>query len=289
MSFGPREANYPPAAQPGTLAGDPGTYSALIDAASAKRAQELANLLNWTRQLPEEGTSLGLEECLGTLSDADRRAAIGAYWRTRESMARYQLLSHELDQMNAVATAALAGHDRPRGAEAMLQVHYAQQSLKAAQVEAHLALVADQFALTQLTRRPLADHWVLAGTSPHGGEYRLKADAQPQSIADSFAFRRATAVVPALHRCLEEQAEAVVLADASRAAYGAAFEAGQAPVEQLLAAFEREATATQSFLSSLTRYNTEIAGYALVVLPPQSPAPMLARALVTQAALAPAK
>ena len=126
----------------------------------------------------------------------------------------------------------------------------------------------------------------MPSTPPHGGGYRLKADAQPHAIADTYSFKRSTVVVPALHRTLQQQAESVVLADAQRVLRGRRGQAGAGSPSQLLAAIELQTNQTRAFLTTLTRYNTEIGDYALVVLPPQSPAALLVRAMVTQTTLA---
>jgi hypothetical protein len=291
LEFGPHQVNRQPlpsglAAAPAAVPADPGLYSALIGAAPAKRAQELAGLLNWNRTLPAEpSTPLSLEDCLAAVPDAGRQAAVAAYWRGRQAIAGYQAVMQEIEQLDAAAAAVLKYRGRPGGAEAMLQVRYARLSLEAARVEAQLTLLAEQFALTQLVHRPLDRPWSLPSTPPHGGGYRLKADAQPHAVADSFSFKRLTVVVPALHLTLEQQAEAVVLADAQRVAAASAAEAGSVGVEQLLAAVEQQANQTRAFLATLTRYNTEIGDYALVVLPPQSPAGTLVRAMVTPTTL----
>jgi hypothetical protein len=284
IEFGPHEANRQPlpASEPAAAQADPGLYSGLLDVAPAKRAQELAGLLNWNRLAPQDpSTPLSLEECLAEVPGNARPAAIAAYWRARQAIAGYQAVMQEIDQLDAAAAALLQHHDRPGNAEAMLQVRYARLSLEASRVEAQLTLLAEQFTLTQLARRPLDQPWLLPSTPPHGGGYLLKADAQPHTISDSFAFKRSTAVVPALHRSLQEQALAVVLADAQRVRLAGETEAGAAMPPQLLAAIEQQANQTRAFLATLTRYNTEIGDYALVVLPPQSPADLLVRAMVT--------
>lgn len=287
LQFGPHEVQrqpLPASAASGAPA-DPGLYSALAGAAPAKRAQELAGLLNWNRQLSaESGTPLSLEQCMAALPAGSRQSALAAYWRTRQAMADSQAVLQEIEQLNAAQAAVLRNRQHPRGAEAMLHVRSGQLDLAAAEIDAQLALLAEQFALTQVLGWPLEKPWALPSTAPHGGGYRLKADAQPHAIADSFAFKRSTVIVPALHLTLQQQADAVVLADAERAMLSAAVENGSATVEQLLAAINRQSQETRSFLATLTRYNTEIGSYALAVLPPQTPPDTVVRALVTPAA-----
>jgi hypothetical protein len=288
LPFGPHEVNRQPLPHAAAAAppADPGLYSALAGAEPAKRAQELANLLNWNRQLSTDAAvPLSLEECLAAAPASARQMAIATYWRARRAMADFQAVVQEIDQLDGAAAAVLKFRDRPRSAESMLYVRYARLDLEAAKTEAQLSLLAEQFTLTQLVHRPLEQPWVLPSTAPHGGGYRLKADAQPHAVADSFAFKRSTVVVPALHATLQEQAETVVLADADRVLVTSAVQSGSTDVQQLLAAIDRQADQTRAFLATLTRYNTEIGDYALVVLPPQSPPGTLVRALVTQTAL----
>ena len=113
--------------------------------------------------------------------------------------------------------------------------------------------------------------WLLPTTTPHGGGYRLKNDAQPAALADSFTFRRGVLVVPSTHATLIEMARTVVLADAARAATAARFDQGTVGLDKLVSAIELETDQTRQFLGLLTQYNLEIADYALAVMPSSAP------------------
>lgn len=288
--FGPQQVNrqpLPAVAGGSSAAVDVGLYSALVDAAPAKRAQELSNLLSWNRHLSADaGSPVTLEQCVQAVPKGAQRLVIAACWHTRQAMAEYQAVFQELEQVDAAAAAMLKNRQHPDSAEGMLRVRAARLDLEAVQLEAQLALLAEQFKLTQMMFGPADKPWVLPSTPPHGGGYLLKADAQPQAQTDSFSFKRSTVVVPALHQTLEQQAEAVVLADAERVLVAGAVEAGSENVERLLAAIDRQARETRAFLATLTRYNTEIGDYAVSVLGFQASPQMLVRALVTPAALA---
>jgi hypothetical protein len=281
--FGPREAQRPPAVEGGPKTLEQlGLYPGLVDVSPAKRAQELANLLHWERGLPEEmGTRIRLDECLGAVPENERRAVVGSYWRTRENIAQYQALVIELEQIDILNPIVLRMRQTAGGPEAMLRLRVARSSLKAQLAETRIALSINQFQLTQLVHRSLDGPWLLPTTSPHGGGYRLKSDAQPAALADSFTFRRGVLVVPSTHATLIELARTVVLADAARAAIAARFDQGTVGLDKLVSAIEMETDQTRQFLALLTQYNLEIADYALAVMPSSAPVNAVVGALVT--------
>jgi hypothetical protein len=282
--FGPHEAKRPP---PGVDGGPKtleqlGLYPGLVDVSPAKRAQELANLLHWERGLPEEmGTPIRLDECLSAVPENERRPVVGSYWRTRENIAQYQALAVELEQIDMLNPIVLRMRQTAGGPEAMLRLRVARSSLKAQLAETRIALSINQFQLTQLVHRSLDGPWLLPTTSPHGGGYRLKSDAQPAALADSFTFRRGVLVVPSTHATLIELARTVVLADAARAATAARFDQGTVGLDKLVSAIEMETDQTRQFLGLLTQYNLEIADYALAVMPSSTPVTTVVGALVT--------
>ena len=282
--FGPREVNKPPVFDMAVKPPEQiGIYYGLVDVSPAKRAQELANLLHWDRGLPEEfGSPVRLEECLSAVPENERRGVVGSYWRTRESIAQHQALAHELEQIETLTPAVLRLRQAAGGPEAMLRLRLCRFSLRAQQVEARIALSINQFQLTQLVHRPLDGPWLLPTTTPHGGGYQLKSDAQPAALADSFTFRRGVVVVPSTHATLVELARTVVLADAARAATAARFDQGTVGLDKLVSAIEMETDQTRQFLGLLTQYNLEIADYALAVMPSSTPVTTVVGALVTR-------
>lgn len=254
-----------------------GLYPALVSQTPAKRTQELTNLTHWDHALPDKlGTPATLDECLAWAADGQRRAVIVAYWQTRESVARYQVVVQEIEQLEVVRAALMRQPTQPGNAEAMLRARVARLAAQARLTEAKARLIADQFALTLATNRSLEGTWLLPTTSPHGGGFNLDIHAEPQEIA----LRRLATTIPLLHFSLQQRADQVVQDDRERATVTNQFEAGTVKADAALAWIERQADDTQTFLGDLTLYNLEIADFALTVLPRDVSAKTLAGKLV---------
>ncbi|MEX2560065.1 MAG: hypothetical protein WD403_09125, partial [Pirellulales bacterium] len=156
----------------------------------------------------------------------------------------------------------------------------AQLASEADRADAHISLAAGQFALLVAGRQPLGGPWPLPSTPPHGGSYRLKLEAQPQSLVESPPVQRAANIIPALHELLEQRATAVVAADRARAHITRQYESSGRSLDRVLQAIRRQSDESLAFLAAQTRYNLGIADYVLAVLSPEKPADVILKALV---------
>lgn len=259
----------------------PGNYSALAELTPARRAQELAELMHWDRVLADDPSPrLTLEDCLARATTGDRSALLAAYWTARQHMAAHQLVAEQAAQLKALEPTVFALRSRPAGAEAMVRLRAAQLSVEAARLTARAELLVDQWWLAQHAGQSLDGAWPLPSTTPHGGGYQLRAEAQATAVTRSASLRRAVAAVPAWHRSLQERAAAVISADATRARAMGQFESGQTDLEAPLEAIEWQVAHSQAFLAALTSYNEEIADYALAVTPSATSGKALAGMLV---------
>jgi hypothetical protein len=166
------------------------------------------------------------------------------------------------------------------GAEAMLSLHLARLWADAEVLEARARLLESQFDLTQATGRPLDSAWLLPSTPPHAGPYRLRLDAQPARLIESWPLRRLAVTIPALAENFDRRASAVVQADVDRAEVTAAYQAGRPDVEAVLQAIDRQTEQTLGFLDAVTAYNLSIADYVQAVLPAAIPGDQLVATLV---------
>ncbi|MEX0711089.1 MAG: hypothetical protein WD278_01990 [Pirellulales bacterium] len=258
----------------------PGLYDALGDLKPARRAQQLASLLHWDRDLPgQDASQLDLAACLSWAAGLDRRVIIESYWQARQRAAEYQLASQRAEQLAGLGSAALR-HRQVDGPEAMLRLRAAQLASEADRTDAHVSLAASQFALLVAGRQPLGGPWPLPSTPPHGGSYRLKLEAQPQSLVESPPVQRAANTIPALHELLEQRAAAVVAADRARAHITRQYESSGRSLDRVLQAIRRQSDESLAFLAAQTRYNLGIADYVLAVLSPEKPADVILKALV---------
>jgi len=281
----PRTANKPVTDPQGAPASTASQYPALVDAKPGVRAKLLSEELHRKGTLPEPAAepaaqSVELKACLAGLSGADRRRLIEAYWLAAEKAAEYQVLAYQLNRLESLIATAFRRRDEPLGAEAMLQLRAAELAAQADLLHAELDLKDAQFELTRRAGRPLDRPWLLPVTIPHAGPYRLKLEAQPREVAESWPVRRLAAMIPSLCDGLEDRAAAVVQADTARAVATAGYESGRQPIGSVIASIQRQTEETLAFLETLTQYNQAIADYALAVLPSTTPAAQLAGALV---------
>lgn len=122
--------------------------------------------------------------------------------------------------------------------------------------------------------------WPRPTTLPHAGGYQTKVAELSPTVASRPRVQRCAARVPVLHEALQLRAEAVATADLATDAALAAYAESRAPIRTALAAVERQRSETADLLSLTTRYNLEIAEYALAVLPGSTPREALVSSLV---------
>jgi hypothetical protein len=255
-------------------------YSALVAAAPAARAKQLAAALYWDRSLPKDaGKPMSLADCLLRDGGGDHRATVEAYWLVRNRAAQYEIVAGQVQLLDAIEPVALERRNEPAD---MLRLQTAKLAAKAMLRDSHVALIEAQYTLA-LRIGALADaEWPLASTIPHTGSYLLKFDAQPLSVKESWPARRLVATVPGLGQNVKEQAAAVVDADAARVAAIDKYAAGRATVDQAIDGVTGQTEQTFAFLEAIAAYNFAIAEYATTVLPPGTPSRKLAAALVTK-------
>jgi len=257
-----------------------GLYHGLLNIANAPvRVDKLGSLLHWDRSLPgDSGTAVTLHECLRTTQPADRLAVISSFWQAREAAARYQAEVERVEQLNALPPIAIHLREQPGMAEASLRLQSARRAAKAAVVDAHRALLAAEFELTEVTHRPLDQPWLVPATSPQTGRYLV---ATGRSARQHPAAQNWSSAVRRLYETLENRADAVLQADRHRAAMVnetrrgalAEDEGVVVPDEPMrldgtLRAIQRQHRETLAFLGELTSYNLAITQYALLYLPP---------------------
>jgi hypothetical protein len=264
-----------------------GLYQGLLNAKPAVRAAELAQLLNWDRDLPADaGEKTTLVAALEHApAGPERRTLIESYWNSRQSIARYQVLGEMNESLGALRQPVLALHSQPGGSGAMMRLQAARQAIQAAVLDEHVRLLTAQFDLTRLAKSPLERAWILPATIPHAGSFDLSL-RDPQGRKPP-ALAGAGSRVLVLHLELENQALAVVFADEYRATVTAAGEHRPASIDVVLSAIDRQFRETQIFLRALSEYNMAIADYALRALPAGVPANRLVEVLAPEHARRP--
>lgn len=162
----------------------------------------------------------------------------------------------------------------------MLEVHAARLAAQASQREATAELLAARWRLSDELHRRLAEPWATAFTVPHGGSY----DTKLESLSSESPLRRklqpAAERLADLHEILRYRADAVAAGDQASEAALRRYAAGQCPVAVPLEEFRLQTASTVALLAATTRYNREIADYALRLLPSRTPSSTLVSALV---------
>jgi hypothetical protein len=261
-----------------------GLYPALRELSPKQRTQQLASMLHWDRALPDAiGTASSLTDCLARAPSADRRALIKTYWLVRERVARYQLMAQRIEQLEGLVPTALRAGGAPGGPAAMLRLQRSRMAAQADLATARVDLLVSQFALVLAGSWPIDAPWPVPSTAPHGGSYRLGADAERGELTQSLAARRWAARIPTLHGVLLDRAESIVAVDAARAQAASRYDAGEAAIDEPLAAVDAQVAESSAFLTAQTQYNLEIVDYALSVLPPGTSDARLVESLVITA------
>jgi hypothetical protein len=258
-------------------------YSGLVGVEPAARAKQLAIALNLDRTLPEGcGKALSLTDCLMRDGGANRRATIEAFWLVRQRTAQYQALADQKEMLDSLNPVVLERRSQPSGASDMLRLHAAQAATQAMAREAHVALLRAQYALA-LRIGAVADAvWPVASTVPHSGDYRLKLEAQPKNLVQSWPVRRLAAMMPSLGQYVQQRAATVVEADVARVAAAEKYVMGTGTIDDVLEGVAAQTEQTSAFLESLTTYNFAITEYAMTVVPPGIPVAKLVGALVAK-------
>lgn len=270
-------------AEPANAATDQRLYGGLDELSSLKRAQELSATLHWTGEQEEsQGAAISLADALSVAPTGNWRGLIAAYWQCQQEIAAWRALIQEVELLRALQPLALGRMARPGAAEEMLRLYTAQLSAAAVVEEARRAILAAQFELAALLRRPLDRPWPWPVTSPHAGGYRLKLDAQPATLLQASHVRQLVEMLPKRHAAVQRHADAVVASDRARVALLADDEAGQRPLSDALSTVRRLSSETLAFLDAQTQYNVQFADYALAVAPAGVPAAVLAKALVIE-------
>jgi hypothetical protein len=256
-----------------------GLYSAMTDLSPARRAQELAGLLNWDRGgIENMGRATSLVEALSSLPE-NRAAVLAAYWDARRQAARYLAAQQAIEELDSLAPTILEQRGDSAGPLDMLRLRDAKLTAQAAMLQTQVDLIAAQWTLARRMQRPLDDAWPMPTTAPHGGGYRIEA---PGTLATQArqGLERPRRTIPEGHTALQERGTSLVLADATRAIAESRYEARSGTLSDVLSAVDRQSRETDAFLNDLTQYNVEIGQYVLAMLPPQASAASLADAMV---------
>jgi len=257
-------------------------YAQLQNTPPARRAQDLVETLYGAKAASGESTRpITLEECLAAAPH--RRRAVAAYWQTAEQDVRRRIAFQTLEELETLQQIVLRFRDTPAGAIAMLRVEAAKLSAHAVRLESAAEWVAACGRLTAELDRPLGEPWLTAATLPHAGSYT--ASAGKTNAADT-QVRRAADRIPAIHEVLQLRAQSVVAADAAVDFVLREYAEGRGTINGVLHAVARRQTETGDLSTVVTRYNLDIADYALALLPAETPRDTVVAALVVRDATA---
>jgi hypothetical protein len=258
-----------------------GYYTQLGQLPPARRTQELVEQLHGARGLPtSKDQPATLDQCMAGSASADRREIIQAYWRAAEQATRYRVWTQKLERLDVLGQSVLQFRGQPAGSIAMLQVRAEKLSAEAARRTTLVDLAFAQWTLTNDTRRSLAGPWIMPSTPPHAGSYEAKLEGLPPAAVATARLQATAARIPKLHETMLYRADAVAAADAASDQALQKYAAGQTTIATALHALGREARTTNDLLATVTRYNLDIADYALAAVPGTAPRDALVGALV---------
>ena len=263
-----------------------GFYDTLDGVPAPRRTQELVEQLHRSAALAPEETAVRvtLDQCLAGASGTSRRALIDAYWSTAEAAAVRTIWTQKVTQLGALAQSAMRFRESPAGAVAMLEVHGARLAAQGSEREAAAELWAARWKLTDEMRKPLGETWLMTETLPHAGRYDTKLDTLSAESPLRKRLQTQADRIAVLHEVLQSRAEAVLLGDHASEQALQIYAAGRSAVAAPLDAFRRQTAASEALLAAATRYNDEIADYAMRLLPGETPSETLVGALVVNRA-----
>ncbi|MGC3968359.1 MAG: hypothetical protein QM775_13590 [Pirellulales bacterium] len=259
-----------------------GFYDVVAALPAARRTQELVEQLHRTASaaaVNDQVEAVTLDECLAA-GGGTRSSRIAAYWATAEAAALRQVWNQKLAQLDALAQSTMRFRESPGGAVAMLEVHGARLAAQTSQVETSADLLAARWRLTDLLNRSHAQPWLTAATVPHAGRYDTKLESLSAESSLRRRLEQPAASLASLHEIMQFRAEAVTASDQASEATLQRYAAGRCAVSAPLEAIREQTALTQALLETTTRYNREIADYALRLLPSETPSTTLVSALV---------
>ena len=266
--------------------GDGGLYQGIVSAAPTDRLEKLVGLLYWDRSAPGgTGTPIRLGDSLARTPASDRHETIAAYWSARQAASTYQTVADHAEQLSLLTSLALQARTQPGGPGAMLRLQAARQAALADVRERQAELMEKQFALARHVGSDVQSAWPVPSTQPRAAKLdlaRLGADGLANSGPQSQRQR-----VDALHNSLVQQAEALVLADAHRAALMQGAEANARALDQALRAIDLQQRTTLRLLASVTEYNVAIADLVLTAVSPDASAQQLLEAMGVEQSASP--
>jgi len=221
------------------------------------------------------GEPITLAAALAAAADRNRQSAVvHAYWRLTLALGRANLAD---DFRNR-----LAGIEATAGSQPLWQSAHA--SATAVAEEAAAEVVSAQHELAGLLSRSAEQPLPLPADSPHVGPYlthfdRLRAAGRAPNSA--LVIDRRLAI---LWQAVEARAAAAAAAEDAYQAARAASLQGTADVPTLVETAEQAHRQQRALLEVVTRYNRDIAGYALVVAPQETTGADLVRMLIEQPA-----
>lgn len=221
---------------------------------------------------PLAGQSLSLLDSLRSAPDRGRQlAVIKAYWALACCIADYHLAVADQRQWNEMP--------RPAEARELAAWQAAAAVAEAAARRAELAALAAQYDLATAagwteTSLPLASDAPFVG--PYGTRFQTIFAGRP--APDNV--RRIDQTLPVTQRLIEAQAAAVIALDAALAQQLDGYKTGQAPLAEVLSAWEELRDQRSALLATVRQYNHAIADYAMYVATPGLDRSVVVRMLI---------
>lgn len=259
------------------LLADTRVYQGLVGVEPNKQTQRLINsLYRLEAEQRPSGNRLQLAEILQATANNRpvARDMVEGYWRAAEYAARRLVLDDVAVQLEALKPVAAEAAQSSGAIEPAL-LRAAERAARADYLATDIALLAEQHRLLSALGRPLDQAWAMPVTVPHGGRYLTK------SAADSS---NPPGQIEQLHSLLVAESDAVVELDQVRSDAVAHYTEGRNDLRVALSAIAQQTDATLSLLSNVTRYNQQIAAYALSVLPANATPAVVESALVAHSA-----
>lgn len=264
------------ATPPTTTAADDGLAPVRTAAPPPGAADSLMHWLTSEDQVALEGKPTPLADLLARLADRGQQIAlVQTYWKLSAALGEYRIAADESARLGQLLPPVDATGKHPT--DPLLESRLA--SCEARLREAELAVVDLQYALGESVRAAPTEPLVLPVDLPHVGAYRTYFQERYARVSPPRGHLIDRSL-PLLHRSLELRASAAVsaadAADADQEAYHAGKLDGLSVIETL-AELTRQ---RRAFVAAVRDYNSDIAEYALSVVPPGLSSAQLVNVLI---------
>lgn len=239
-------------------------------------ADSLMHWLTSEDQVALEGKPTPLVDLLSRLADRGQQIAlVQTYWKLSAALAEYRIAADESARLGQLLPPVDATGKHPTDPLRESRLASCEARLR----EAELAVVDLQYALGEIVRAAPTEPLVLPVDLPHVGAYRTYFQERYARVSPPRGHLIDRSL-PLLHRSLELRASAAIAAADAAEADQEAYHAGKLDGLSVIETLSELTRQRRAFVAAVRDYNSDIAEYALSVVPPGLSSAQLVNVLI---------